>query len=158
MDFPSITVPAGTIMYSGSSEKTNRCPLAYKYKGQTGNHGTLLYLSSDETAAEGYALCNGRKSGWVKKYKAVVDLELINVSEDQLHYEWDEVIDLICNKGKNGYYLDWGGTIEYAVCKPSKFLKLIESKRCIGHNKFSQSTCKLVHGRRRITQKRFKNV
>jgi hypothetical protein len=151
--YPSITVPAGTVMYSGSSEKTNRCPLSYKYKGQTGNHGSLLYLSSDETAAEGYALCNGRKSGWVKKYKVIADLELLDISEDQTQYEWDEVMNLICNH-KNGYYLDWGGTIEYTVCKPSKFLKLMETKRCIGHQKFSAYTCKLNHGRRRITLKK----
>lgn len=147
MDFPSITVPAGTILYSGSTDKTSRCPLVYKYRGQNGRIGPLMYLTSDETAAEGYALCQRGTTGWVKRYKVAADLELADVSADQLHYEWDEVLDSFC-KGGNGYYLNWGNAVEYAICQPSKFLKLVEAKRCIGNGKFTAYTCKLVNGRR----------
>ena len=141
--YEKITIPAGTLLYSGGSEKTSQCPHSHEYKGQSQHVGKILYLTSDEAAAEGYAMCFTGKSGWVKKYQTREDLELVNITDGFTHYDWEDVIECFCRQGGNGYYLDWGGgRIEYALCNASAFLTYIAAKKCLSQGKFSEYKCK----------------
>ncbi len=137
----TIIIPAGTTLFSGGSETTSKCPHAYQYRGQRKHVGKILYLTSQEGTAKDYAMCFTGKSGWVKKYITHADLELVNVTDGATHYEWDDVVECFCRKGGNGYYLDWGGNTEYALCNASAFLTFVEAKKCMGRQLFSDYMC-----------------
>lgn len=141
--YEKITIPVGTLLYSGGSETTNHCPKTHEYKGQSKHVGKILYLASDEAAAEGYAMCFTGKSGWVKKYETHTALELINITDGFTHYDWEDVIECFCKKGGNGYYLDWGdGHIEYALCNAAAFITYVGAKQCLSQGKFSEYKCR----------------
>ena len=147
--YPLITIPEGTILYSGGGDTCSICPHSYKYKGQEGtfSDGKIIYLTNDINTSEFYAKHN--KIGYIKKFRVFRDLILYDISEDLAHMDWDVLNYNICNKEKldirNGYYLDWtdglGITFEIAVCNASDYLEYIESRKCKLMKCESEFTC-----------------
>lgn len=145
-----IILPAGKILYLGTKEHTEQCPLTIEYEGQESLYKGkdddimkhILYTTNDENTAERYATCFSCRSGWVKKYVIKKNLILPNISDDLLHYDADEVKKEFCDQ--NGYYLKWSNNPlveEIVICKPTEYLKYIGAKQCLGHGKFSDYKC-----------------
>ena len=46
--YPLITIPEGTILYSGGGDTCSICPHSYKYKGQEGtfSDGKIIYYGN----------------------------------------------------------------------------------------------------------------
>ena len=164
--YPSIVIPAGTILYSGGrTPNVNGCPDFYKYIGQ-GNvesDGMILYLTTNETIAEGYAINDTKNKGVVKKYKTKIDTPLFDITADYLHYDFDELSEF-CDITHAGYYLNWGGenNIEIAMCSAPKHVDYLESKRRVGKNQFTEYGCQRG-GTKKISRKivynaRIKNI
>ena len=156
--YPTFTLPAGTILYSGGRSTTSApCPDFYKYIGQ-GNiesDGMILYLTTNESIAEGYAINDSKNRGVVKKYRTTMDTPLYNITADYLHYDFDELGEF-CDITHAGYYLNWGGenNIEIAMCSAPKYIEYIESKHRLDGGRFSEYTCKrtITGGKRKSTK------
>jgi len=154
--YPTIIIPAGTILYSGGrTPNVNGCPDFYKYIGQGGveSDGMTLYLTTNETVAEGYAINDTKNNGVVKKYKTKMDMPLYDITSDYLHYDYDELGEF-CDITHAGYYLNWGGenNIEIAVCSAPKYIDYLETKRRVGNNQFTEYTCQ-QGGTKKISRK-----
>lgn len=132
-----ITLKANTILYNGITYPTGEVPPTFKYNKKGNYDKLILYTGDDPNTALGYAAgCLSDKMGWIRKYKLLTDVTLVNVSEDQLHYEVDEVIKNFCDC--NGYYLDWGGKYgkEIVFCNPENKLQLIDLFKCVGKGQY----------------------
>lgn len=155
--YPTISIPAGTILYSGGrTSNLNECPHFFKYIGQ-GNiesDGMILYLTTNERIAEGYAINDKKNAGVVKKYRTKEETPLYDITSDYLHYDYDELGEF-CDIAHAGYYLNWGGenNIEIAMCSAPKYIDYVESKRRVGNKgEFSEYTCQRG-GTKKISRK-----
>jgi hypothetical protein len=154
--YPTISLPVGTILYSGGRTNKTPCPDFYKYIGQ-GNvesDGMTLYLTTNERIAEGYAINDPSSRGVVKKYRVVKNTPLYDITADYLHYDYDELVEF-CDITHAGYYLNWGGenNIEIAMCSAPKYIEYVESKQRTTGNTFDDYGCKRG-GRKRIKTKK----
>lgn len=137
-NYPEVIIKKGTKLYNGINYPTNSCPPKYKYKNINNYNKYILYTSSNRNSAKGYAQnCISNKYGWIREYRVKEDIILPDISEDQLHYEVEEVKKFFCDKG--GYYLAWrkinNSVIEEIVlCNPQKYLEHIRNHKCIGHS------------------------
>ena len=152
----TVTLPAGTILYSGGRTNKSTCPDFYKYIGQ-GNvesDGMTLYLTTNESIAEGYAINDNKNSGVVKKYRTINDTPLYDITSGYMHYDYDELGEF-CDITHAGYYLNWGGdnNIEIAMCSAPKYIEYIESKRRTDGGRFSEYSCKRGGGKKHRTRK-----
>lgn len=140
MDEDVRIVTAGTVLFLGTNESREDVLSEFEYGGMLErkiDRINVIYLTSSERIAEGYARCFGTR-GWVKKYIVLRDFMLSDVTGDMLHYEADEVQDQWCSRGLNGYYIEWKkGDDEIALCSPQNLLKFIGAKFCKGHGIFS---------------------
>lgn len=144
-----ITIPKDKILFLGTKEYTNSCPNKFIYKGQESNNTNtnnvlkgIIYTTNDESTAEGYATCYGTVSGWVKKYIVNTEFNLPDISEEQLHYNANDVKKTYCEN--NGYYLKWQNEPlieEIVICNPEKYLTYLGSKKCEGSGVFSNYMC-----------------
>ncbi len=155
--YPTVTLPVGTILYSGGRTNQTPCPDFYKYIGQ-GNvesDGMTLYLTTNERIAEGYAINDGKNKGVVKKYRVIKDAPLYDITADFLHYDYDELSEF-CDIQHAGYYLNWGGenNIEIAMCSAPKYIEYIESKQRMVGNAFADYGCTRLGGRKKNRTKK----
>lgn len=138
-------VKKGTILYLGHNATTHTCPEKFMYSGQMNSDSDYKffvgYYTTDENTAEGYARCFSQNNGWVNKYTVRDDFTILDLTDDQLHYDADEVAQEFCESG-GGYYIKWSPTVdEFALCNPWHFLQYIGSKQCIGNGKFLPYSC-----------------
>jgi len=130
--YPIITIPKDTILYSGGRWPIgDSCPDKFSYMGVGSriSRGKTIYLSNDETTAEGYATENNL--GWVKKYVTNNEIQLLDITERYAQVEPYEMADKICNRtDTRGYYLNWGANVfEIATCEAREILTYLETKQ-----------------------------
>lgn len=140
-------IPKGTVLYLGHNSTIDACPKPFFYTGQRGfeqeSDVYVAYFSSYEDVAEGYARCIGPGNGWVNKYITKATFDVLDISDEMLHYDAEEVADEFCPTG-GGYYIKWSeNSDEYALCNPWVFLDYQASKKCIKHGKFGKYECDL---------------
>ena len=122
----------GKVLYTGSRESTqSRLRVKpFVYVGQLGKRGSILYTTKDKQTAWGYANCRKPGHGWLREYELRYTMKMPRVSE---HYEWDEVRDQFCQRGRPGYYVRWSKTPlveEVVFCDPKKYLRMTNATRC----------------------------
>src|SRR5688572_19646889 len=116
MDNRTVILHPGTVLYLGHNATTATCLEKFRYEGQnSANLGKFFqhfvgYFTTDETSAEGYARCLQAGRGWVNKYIVLNPVELVDVTEEMLHYEPDEVEKEFCNP-HSGYFIQWTSTV-----------------------------------------------
>lgn len=143
-DGPSHLIPKGTVLYLGTAESTEKFPHHFIYGGMGNfeNPLNIIYTSTHEMSAEGYARCLGGSKGWVKKYVVKKDFYLADITAEQEHYEANEFEKEGFCKGINrGYYLKWAGSQnveEIVICQPEGVLEFVGAKRCVGGGLFSE--------------------
>jgi len=130
MDFPKIVLEEGTVLYSGGGYIS--CLEKFVYVGQNKikSDGKILYLTTNKTAAIGYAKPHNKNSV-IKKYIVNKDIILTDISFEKMHYEYDE-LQPFCVDDSVGYYLDWKddkSDIEIALCNAKEHLTYIGCKR-----------------------------
>lgn len=132
-------LPKGTVLYSGSKDSTDMLPDPFMYVGQYGKSSKefpILYASTDENVAYGYANgCVSTKFGWIKKYVSIRDIPLYDATNDQEFFEAEEVKKDFCPLRPTiyGYYVAWGfddTKAELAVCDPQEILRCVAMKPC----------------------------
>jgi hypothetical protein len=142
--YPIIIIPKDTILYSGGRWPIgDSCPDQFSYMGVGSriSRGKTIYLSNDETSAEGYATENDL--GWVKKYVTNKEIPLLDITKREEQIEPYEMADKICNRTDiTGYYLNWGRNIfEIATCEAREILTYLGTKQRISGKNFSEWKC-----------------
>lgn len=151
-------IKKGTVLFNGVSLNHDKCPPKYKYQ-ESNNYSTyVLYTATDINSAKGYASsCVSEKLGYIRVYIVKKDIELSDISDNQLHYNVNNVKNIYCKNG--GYYLNWGNKAEEIVlCDPEKKLEYIGAYKCQGKQKEeNELTCKCpnVVGGNKKKDKRF---
>ena len=155
---PRIKLPRGKVFYNGISQTTSHCPARFSYTGQSKHSYNKVLFVSDRETAEGYSLCRGKGSGWLRRYVASHDITLAAYTSEDGFLEGDEVWNLCMKSGVDGYYLKYDELhFEAAICNPHKKLQYTGSVRCEGSGVFSTKTkCKALwrHFRQRLSHHR----
>jgi hypothetical protein len=130
MDFPTIVLEEGTVLYSGGGYIS--CLEKFIYIGQNKikSDGNILYLTTSEKAANGYAKPHNKNSV-IKKYIVNKNIILTDITVEKTFYEYDE-LQPFCVDGSVGYYLDWKDDrtdIEIALCNATEHLTYVGCKR-----------------------------
>ena len=152
-EFPIITIPVGTVLYSGGAITAGKnCFNPFYYVGQRGkrNDGRMMYVGMSEEESLGYSIRD--KNGILRVFKVKRPIRLRDVSETMDFYEFEDAMKFC--KNADGYYINWAyGTahepkVEIFLCDAPKHLEYVKCKK--GRGQYSHECYPLCPDVRKV--------